>query len=532
MPDQVTGEPMTRTNGTVKRRSLILAGGGIKVAFQAGVLQVWLDEAGLGFDHADGASGGVLNLAMICQGMSGTRIANNWRGLNPLAGISFNPTELAKLAYAESLFTLDAYRNNVFPQWGLDWSKIRASSLNATFNVFNFSRKELQVIEPRNMTEDLLVACVSLPMWFPPVHIAGQTYIDAVYLTDANLEEAIKRGADELWVIWTVSDKDEWHPGFVATYFQIIESTADGHYKAMRKRIDANNAAIAQGHAGEFGRPIEVKELKADVALHYLIDFSQDRLIETVNLGVQRAREWCKANGISLPHQGPAHASNVEPVPTKLWFTEEMKGFWSVGESDFASGSTKGQAAGIDLMFHLTITLDGVHAFVVRPEHDTRDLVGYVQSSVFGGSCQVQQGVFNLFIDDTDPSIKYMRYRLFFTDHSGRQLTLSGRKVIKDEPQSDIWRATTTLYTHILRGHISREDEEKTAKDPQALAGIIVGSGIIIIPLLDFLKQLTTFRVQAPTMPEKLTALNEFGRLFLGKLWDVYARDVLTSGPF
>ncbi len=39
------------------RRSLILAGGGYKVAFQAGVLQVWLDEAGLEFDHADGASG-------------------------------------------------------------------------------------------------------------------------------------------------------------------------------------------------------------------------------------------------------------------------------------------------------------------------------------------------------------------------------------------------------------------------------------------------------------------------------------------
>ncbi len=32
--------------GAMTRRSLILAGGGYKVAFQAGVLQVWLDEAG------------------------------------------------------------------------------------------------------------------------------------------------------------------------------------------------------------------------------------------------------------------------------------------------------------------------------------------------------------------------------------------------------------------------------------------------------------------------------------------------------
>ena len=59
-----------------KRRSLILAGGGVKVAFQAGVLQVWLDEAGIEFDHADGASGGCLNLAMWAQGMTGASAAS------------------------------------------------------------------------------------------------------------------------------------------------------------------------------------------------------------------------------------------------------------------------------------------------------------------------------------------------------------------------------------------------------------------------------------------------------------------------
>ena len=168
-----------------KKRSLILAGGGIKVSFQAGVLQVWLDEAGLTFDHVDAASGGVFNLAMMCQGMTGLQIANNWRNLNPRAGISFNPSALIKLAYADSLFTLDNYRKHVFTGWGLDWDKIRASQLNATFNVFNFSDKTLDVIEPRDMSEDMLCACVSLPMWFPPVRINGKTYIDSVYMSDA-----------------------------------------------------------------------------------------------------------------------------------------------------------------------------------------------------------------------------------------------------------------------------------------------------------------------------------------------------------
>jgi predicted acylesterase/phospholipase RssA len=113
------------------KRSLILAGGGVKVGFQAGVLQVWLDEAGLKFDHVDGASGGVFNVAMLCQGMTGQQIADNWRNIDPLAGIDFNSRELPKLAWAESIFTLDNYRRHVFPGWGLDWPKLRASPLEA-----------------------------------------------------------------------------------------------------------------------------------------------------------------------------------------------------------------------------------------------------------------------------------------------------------------------------------------------------------------------------------------------------------------
>lgn len=519
------------SNGN-KKRSLILAGGGIKVSFQAGVLQVWLDEAGLTFDHVDGASGGVFNLAMMCQGMSGMQIANNWRHLNPKAGISFNPANFLNLLYAESLFTLDAYRNHVFPEWGLDWNKIRASNLNATFNVFNFSDKTLDIIEPKNMSEDLLCACVSLPMWFPPVRINGKTYIDAVFLTDANIEEAIRRGADEVWVIWTVSDKDEWHSGFVATYFQIIETTADGHYKAILKRIADNNETIAAGKAGEFGRHIEVKELKADVALHYLIDFSQDRLAEVVNLGVLRAREWCKANGIELkPHPGD-FPTEVHTAVTKVTFTEEMKGHVTFGELDYDRGARLGKKSDTAIMFHLTITVNEVNRFVTDPEHDTDDVKGYVRCEALGGQLPIERAKFNLFIDDKDPSIKRMFYRLFFKDNQGNPLTLSGFKLIKDDPGLDLWHDTTTLFTRILNGHVSEEEETAAAKDPEKLKQMVKASGITIIHFFDFLKQLTTFRAEGPTLSDRTSAMTRFGKLFMGKLWDVYARNVLTSGPF
>ena len=60
------------------RRSLILAGGGMRVAYQAGVLRA-LHEAGLSFFHADGTSGGTINLAMLLSGLSPEEMSERWR---------------------------------------------------------------------------------------------------------------------------------------------------------------------------------------------------------------------------------------------------------------------------------------------------------------------------------------------------------------------------------------------------------------------------------------------------------------------
>ena len=221
------------------KRSLILAGGGLKVCYQAGVLQVWLDEAQLAFDHADGASGGTFNLAMYCQGMTGKRIADNWRNLDPFLPVDINTSGV--WPFSRSLFTTDNLRTKVLPSWGIDWQQIRQSPRTGTFNVFNFSKKQLEVVPQSQMSEDLQIAAVSLPMWFPPVTINGDTYFDSVYITDGNLDEAVRRGADEIWAIWTVSRKDEWRDGFVNEYFQIIETVADTNFFTYWKRIEENN---------------------------------------------------------------------------------------------------------------------------------------------------------------------------------------------------------------------------------------------------------------------------------------------------
>lgn len=496
------------------RRALILAGGGTKVAFQAGVLQVWLDEAGVEFHLADGASGGVFNLAMWCQGMTGTQIADNWRKHRPSRGIqvSFNPFR--------SLFRLDRFRRNVLKKdWQLDWAAIRATQREATFNLYDFTNHVQAVVEAKDMTEDKLVSAVSLPMWFPPITIDESVYVDAVMATDANLAEAIRRRADELWVIWTVSTRGQWHHGFIAQYFQMIEAMANSQLRAVVRRIEESNRAIAEARHSEFDRHIDVRMLQAEVPLHYILNLSRDRMGAAVELGVGAARSWCDEHSIAHSPLGPAPtAAN----PTSVRFTEEMTGTIKVDNAHSAGAGRQTEGSGARCTFHLTIDTGNLDTFVTRPEH-AATAQGWVESEAFGGRRPVARGRFNLFVDQDDPNDKRMLYNLWFTDAQGRPLTLSGHKVIKDHPGMDLWCDTTTLHTTVVEGHV---DDNALDDAP------VVGRGILRIHPLMFSRQLLTFRATGPSLVARWRALGRFGRLFNGALWDVYLTPVLPNSPF
>jgi predicted acylesterase/phospholipase RssA len=493
------------------KRALILAGGGLKVGFQAGVLQVWLDEAGLTFDHADGASGGCLNLAMYCQGMTGTKIADNWRNYDPFLPVGLNLEGPGEFASQQSYFTLDNMRAQLFPKWGLNWPAIRAGTRLGTFNLCNFSKKRLEVVTQDHMDEDRLVSAVSLPMWFPPIIINGDKYIDAVYLSDANVEEAIRRGADEIWAIWTVSTRDEWRPGFIAQYFHTIEMVADGNFFAIWRRLEKNNTEIAAGRAGEFGRTITLKLIQAEVPVHYLFNLSRDAMTEAVNQGVLAARAWCQAEGIAV--NAPAPLPPPPGGPTSLQFTETMRGFLGAGAADFVAGEATGRAQHTKLDVVLTIHAANADTFVVDPNHSA-STTGTADSPLLGGKVNVVSGEFNLLVSGADPRKKQMKYRLFLNHANGAPHTIVGTKFVQDDHNpSDVFVDTTTLFTTLYRGHLAPGTE--TPADE-------VAKGIIRILIFDFIAQLTTFRVQGGTVAARLAALTRFGGLFLGKLMDAY----------
>ena len=195
-------------------------------------------------------------------------------------------------------------------------------------------------------------------------------------------------------------------------------------------------------------------------------------------------------------------------------FTEEMLGHITFGETDFARGAQPSRDGSADFKFHLTIEVEDIDAFGKDPLRPA-GAKGWVHCDALGGQLPVIEGWFNLFVDQEEPGVKHMLYRLWFYDGVGHPLTMTGYKLVANDAGFDVWKDTTTLFTRVLRGHVAEGGDDSAE---------IVGSGIIIIRMRDFAKQLTTFRSSGPGLGAQLGALVKFGVIFAQQLAQVYLR--------
>ncbi|MFC5061576.1 patatin-like phospholipase family protein [Actinomycetospora atypica] len=494
-------------------RSLLLAGGGLKVAFQAGVLQVWLEEAGLEFDHYDACSGGAFNLALLCDGKSGLQIADLWRQMRPLDGVSF---DWRGILSGRSLVTMDAYRDTVFPSWDLDWDRIRASTVEATFTAHDRTLGQRRVFTAAEMTEDKLVATLSQAVWFPPVPIGTNLYTDAVFDTDANIDEAIERGATEIWVIWTVSRRPEWMPGVLAQFFHALEVSANGTLAADLERIRWNN----ENGAVLFGRQVNVKVLRAEVPIHYLALVNGDRLHRGVEQGVRAGRNWCDDHGIPFT-----------PVDRSHYYDSEVE----LRFSDHLTGRLRGRQAEASL--RLTVADSGEF---VNARRQRLAVSGTVACSILDGIATVEHGYADILVDvvgprqivedrgvieeddGVNPTCKRMVYVLHLrTPHTGRALTLIGIKNVSSDSVWEAVRDAMKLQCRVMDGWVGPDD----GGDP-------IATGLLWMTARDVASQFVTARASGPSLKAELGGLARYGALFAGSLWDVAARKLITYSPF
>lgn len=393
------------------KRSLVLAGGGMRVAWQAGVVRA-LAEEGLHFDHVDGTSGGILTAGMLLSGVSPEDMCRNWSGVNVKDfGSALPPADYAKGPWSlPAIGDADGLLRKVFPALGIDDGEIRRraalpGAVEGTFNVVEFTGKQCHAVDARDVDAELMAAGMSLPIFLTPLRRDGRIWTDAVWVRDANVSEALRRGADEVWLVWCIGNTGYWGDGPLEQYVHMIEMSAMG---ALLADFEAAKAA---------GRDFILHVVKPENPLpldpeFYLNRIDADTLIA---MGYRDARRYLKdMTAEGLPKDASCTAM-VEP-PAGIRFTERFAGQ--------GGGDTGGQD--VRLTVTVALPLDGSGAA-------TR-LTGFLDHAPFGSRVFLAGGR----VDVRGESVTYRA-----SVHAGgawHRLSLS--RVFHDDPGPDAWDDT------------------------------------------------------------------------------------------
>lgn len=189
-------------------------------------------------------------------------------------------------------------------------------------------------------------------------------------------------------------------------------------------------------------------------------------------------------------------------------FRETMTGGFALGETEPHLGEQKGDAAGTKLAIHCDIDITDAYGFIADPQHSAA-MHGHVDLPQLGMNIPAPNGLFNLFSPSDNPKLKHMVYELGF-EHGGQHYYVAGKKFVNDDPGFDMWADITTCYTRLHQG------SDKS--------GPVVGAGVIYIKREQLLNLIPTIQATNTTSKEQsLKVLADFGRFFLGAIWDTYS---------
>jgi hypothetical protein len=344
----------------------------------------------------------------------------------------------------------------------------------------------------------------------PPVRRDEHWYTDAVWIMDANVLEAARRGADEIWLVWCIGNTPEYHSGPFQQYVHMIEMAANGSLFGQLDRVREMSER-------ERDTPIVLHVIKPEFPLpldpdYYLGHINGGTLVEMGYADAWRYLRKKRPEGIPLTSE----ATVMNTPKAGITFNETMTGPFSLGVTDpkqVAGSSNSGQAI---LAIHVTVHIDDMDRFISDLHHLGR-LTGHVDFPQFGGTLPATQGVFNLFSPTSDPTLTTMVYELGFR-HDGQEYYLAGRKEVRDDPGFDLWGDTTTLYVTLHDGG------DSTAP--------IIGSGVLHLGVVELVSLVKSMRVtNSNGVADQAAVVAKFGKFFLGQLWGTYGSSGAESPP-
>ena len=221
-------------------RALVLSGGGVLGALQAGILRA-LFRTPYRPDLIVGTSAGAINGAFLSfqpDAEGADDLVNIWSSLRDKSLFMFNPLRVAYQMFTQKLclFNSDLLEELVVQYAPAD--DFGATKIPLYITTTNLSRGRKEVFHEGPISRAIL-ASTALPGFFCPVEIDGDQYVDGGVLANLDLQTALDLGATEILAIDLTRCIDGQRPdSMVSLWMQTLDVI-------QRERVESEMARLS-----------------------------------------------------------------------------------------------------------------------------------------------------------------------------------------------------------------------------------------------------------------------------------------------
>ena len=284
------------------KRALVLSGGGVRGAYQVGVLQKWLYEDNIDYDFICGVSVGALNafkLATVEYGKpqeAFEKINKIWRNIKQEHILKdWQPLGKLSALWKKSIYDSSPLAHLI--KKGYHPDKIKQSGKCLRLGAVCLETGEQKfVTEKDRHLEKWALASASFPVFMEPVKINGKLWIDGGTKVITPLGTAIRSGASHIDVILTTSleNPDVW-TGVNTSGWSAIPEIAMRSISLMTDRImlaDMRTVGLKNDLVivHDKYRNINIRIIKPSVRLTGdTLKFNNDRVLKMIDIGYKDA---------------------------------------------------------------------------------------------------------------------------------------------------------------------------------------------------------------------------------------------------
>lgn len=284
----------------MRARALVLSGGGAKGAFECGAIQYLLGDRCLRYDVLCGTSVGAINAAGLAQFVVGSEKAASdyltrlWNEIDTKHVYEkWNFLGLVNVLWKTSVYSTQPLRR--FISAHLDPKLVVASGKRLRVSAVSMHTGTRRVWDEKATgLVDGVLASSAMPLFFEPVKVDGDLYVDGGIRQTTPLVDAISCGAldidvivlDETYVEGSFPEKPsalDIGKRTLGTMLNEIES-ANLHVAALHNRL------LEAGVGDTEKSVLNVRVLRPAIPLGDVLDFSPDKVRREMLQGYEEAK--------------------------------------------------------------------------------------------------------------------------------------------------------------------------------------------------------------------------------------------------